>query len=313
MADVTADYLALRRNVAAVRLPRQVIRVFGADAVRFLDGQLSQDVAALHPGEHAWSLLLEPQGKVIAWLRLWGRHGGDEVLMDVAAGAGQAVLDRLNRFRLRVDAELELLDWECVALRGPGSSAVEVRAELRADVDWAGLSGRRPARPRGPPARGAPPRRARRPTRPCASRPAGQRRAARSPGSPSRASSPPRSAAGSSTPPPASPRGATPARNSWPGSTRVATTRRGACVGSSSARTCCRRSARWSWPRSATAGRSPAWASRSTSERRSPSAFVHRSVEPGAEVTLRWEGLDGEPVEAAAHVRELPLVGTTVE
>ena len=63
---MTADYLALKRSVAAVRVPRDVIRVFGADAVSFLQGQISQDVANLQPGESRLALILEPQGKVDA-------------------------------------------------------------------------------------------------------------------------------------------------------------------------------------------------------------------------------------------------------
>ncbi len=144
MTDVTADYLALRRDVAAVHSTTEVIRAFGPESANFLQGQLSADVAALGPGEWAWSLLLEPQGKLVAWVRVWGRPGDDEVLMDVGGGAGQAVLDRLNRFRLRVRTELELLRWECVSLRGPNCPApadVEVRSELRAAVDWPGVGG----------------------------------------------------------------------------------------------------------------------------------------------------------------------------
>jgi folate-binding protein YgfZ len=144
MTDVTADYLALRRDVAAVRVPCEVVRAFGPDSSTFLQGQLSADVAGLRAGEWARSLLLDPQGKLVAWIRVWGRPGGDEVLIDVGDGAGQAVLDRLNRFRLRVRTELELLRWECVALRGPNCPApdqVDVTAELRAPVDWPGVPG----------------------------------------------------------------------------------------------------------------------------------------------------------------------------
>lgn len=144
MTDVTADYLALKRSVAAVRVPRQVIRAFGSDATSFLQGQISQDIATLAPGESTWALILEPQGKVDAWVRVWGRRGDDEILMDVDGGAGQAVLDRLNRFRLRVKVELELLDWECVALRGPDCPALDsdvLSAELKGEVFWAGVRG----------------------------------------------------------------------------------------------------------------------------------------------------------------------------
>jgi tRNA-modifying protein YgfZ len=144
MTDVTADYLALRRDVAAVRLPRTVIRAFGADSIEFLQGQLSQDLSGLAAGESRWSLLLDPQGKVVAWVRVWGRQVDDEVLMDVESAAAGAVIERLNRFRFRVATEFELLDWDCVAVRGPACPApedIDVRSELRAEVGWPGRRG----------------------------------------------------------------------------------------------------------------------------------------------------------------------------
>ncbi len=144
MTDVTADYLALKRSVAAVQLPKDVIRAFGADAVTFLQGQISQDIANLQPGESRWALILEPQGKVDAWVRVWGGSQSDEILIDCDAGSGQLVIDRLNRFRMRVKVELELLDWQCIALRGPECPAVdspELIAELKGTVSWAGVAG----------------------------------------------------------------------------------------------------------------------------------------------------------------------------
>jgi folate-binding protein YgfZ len=144
MTDVTADYLALRREAAAVRVPWEVVRVFGPDSATFLQGQLSADVVGLAPGEWRRSLLLDPQGKLVAWVRVWGGHSDAEMLIDVGDGAGQSVLDRLNRFRLRVRTELELLRWECVAVRGPATPApadLDVRSELRATVDWPGVPG----------------------------------------------------------------------------------------------------------------------------------------------------------------------------
>jgi folate-binding protein YgfZ len=141
--DVTADYLALRREVAAVELHRDVIAVTGDDAVTYLQGQLSADVAALAVGGHTWSLLLEPQGKVDAWLRVW-RTAQDELVLDVDGGWGERTLARLNRFKLRVHAELSVRDWSCVALRGPAVGAVDTSrsgAELVGDVDWRGLPG----------------------------------------------------------------------------------------------------------------------------------------------------------------------------
>jgi folate-binding protein YgfZ len=144
MTDTTADYLALKRSVAAVRMPRDVIRAFGPDVVSFLQGQISQDVTGLKQGESRWALILEPQGKVDAWVRIWGRSDKDEILIDCDSGSGQLVIDRLNRFRMRVKVELELLDWQYIALRGPDcpdADSPELVAELKATVIWGGVAG----------------------------------------------------------------------------------------------------------------------------------------------------------------------------
>jgi folate-binding protein YgfZ len=141
--DVTDGYLALRRGVGAFRMARDVLAVRGADAVTFLQGQLSADVAALPIGGSTWSLVLQPQGRIDAWIRVT-RTAEDEVLVDVDGGAGDAVVARLERFKLRVDAEIERLDRECVALRGPEVDEVDTAtasAELVLPVDWRGLPG----------------------------------------------------------------------------------------------------------------------------------------------------------------------------
>ena len=125
-------YDHLVADVAAVELPRDVLRVSGPDAISYLQGQLSQDVAALAEGTSAWSLVLQPQGKVDAWLRVT-RVSADEVILDLDAGYGEALVARLTRFKLRVKADIASLDWRCVALRGPaaathGSGALEAAA-----------------------------------------------------------------------------------------------------------------------------------------------------------------------------------------
>jgi tRNA-modifying protein YgfZ len=119
---VAADYEVLRRGVGALSLPRDVLRVSGPDAVTYLQGQLSQDVAALDVGQSADSLILTPQGKLDALVRVT-RTGDDELVLDVDGGFGEAVAARLARFKLRVKVVIEPLAWQCVALRGPGAAA----------------------------------------------------------------------------------------------------------------------------------------------------------------------------------------------
>ncbi|HEX2065116.1 MAG TPA: glycine cleavage T C-terminal barrel domain-containing protein [Acidimicrobiales bacterium] len=140
--DLTGDYIALRQEVGAVWLPRDFLRVRGPDAVSFLQGQLSQDVAALEVGSAVDSLLLQPQGKVDALVRVT-RTGEDEMVVDVDGGFGEAVQSRLQRFKLRVKAELEPLPWKCLALRGPRAHEVDVDGGggLLLSNDWPGLPG----------------------------------------------------------------------------------------------------------------------------------------------------------------------------
>ncbi len=134
-----ADYAALRDDVGAIELRRDVVRAAGPDTVAFLQGQLSQDVD-LAMGASAWAFLLQPQGKVVALLRVT-RRGDDEYLLDTDGGFGPAVLERLQRYKLRVKCDLEALDWRCVALRGPRSAEVaghSVQATEAGAVEHAG-------------------------------------------------------------------------------------------------------------------------------------------------------------------------------
>jgi folate-binding protein YgfZ len=117
------DAVALREEVGAFALPRDFVRASGPDTVSFLQGQLSQDVNALVVGDSAFSLLLQPQGKMEALLRLT-RVADDEVVLDTDAGWGAAVLERLDRFMLRTRCQLEALDWRCVAVRGPAAGGL---------------------------------------------------------------------------------------------------------------------------------------------------------------------------------------------
>jgi folate-binding protein YgfZ len=136
-----AELPDLRTSLGAASIQRDVVRVHGPEAVDFLQGQLSQDVAALAVGESAPSLLLQPTGKVDAWLRVT-RLGDDDVLLDVAAGFGDAVHARLRRFKLRTKAELEPGAWSGLALRGPGASEVEVpRGAMALAAGWPGVDG----------------------------------------------------------------------------------------------------------------------------------------------------------------------------
>ena len=86
----------------------ELIKVSGPQAVTFLQGQLSQDVAGLNVGETSPSFLLEPTGKVTAWLQV-RRTAEDAVELIVDDGSGDAVVTRLQRFKMRTKADIEHL------------------------------------------------------------------------------------------------------------------------------------------------------------------------------------------------------------
>lgn len=120
--ELGAGYEALRHGCGAYRLERDVLRLSGPESVAYLQGQCSQDVAGLAVGGSTDALLLEPDGKLSALVRVV-RTADDGYLVDVDAGYGDAVAARLARFKLRSKVDIELLDWPCVALRGPGAPA----------------------------------------------------------------------------------------------------------------------------------------------------------------------------------------------
>ena len=121
-------------------LQRDIVRVAGPEAVAFLQGQLSQEVARLAVGQSAFTFLLEPQGKVCAWGRIT-RTDDDAILFDVDRGFADAVIARLTRFKLRTKADIQRLDWEVVAFRGEGGGSINVTAPVIASFDWPGLAG----------------------------------------------------------------------------------------------------------------------------------------------------------------------------
>lgn len=104
--------------VVVAEIRRDVVTLTGPDTVTYLQGQLSQDVAALPVGGTAPSFVLQPQGKVDTWVRVH-RAGDEEVRLDVDAGAGEALVARLTRFKLRTRTDLELAtEVPTVAVRG---------------------------------------------------------------------------------------------------------------------------------------------------------------------------------------------------
>ena len=105
--DVAAELAALMHGTACVEETRDLILAAGADTTRFLHGQVTQNVEAITASSTAWSLLLQPNGRLIALLRLH-RLDDETVLIDVQTGYGAAVHAALSRFLIRTKCLLTL-------------------------------------------------------------------------------------------------------------------------------------------------------------------------------------------------------------
>lgn len=123
----------------AVRRPRDVVAVVGPDARTYLQGQLSQDVEALEVGGSAETFLLQPAGKVDAWMRV-SRLADDHFLLDVEEGFGPQVVARLTRFLLRTDCTVQEAQWDLVTVIDAEASAFSPPVGgLALAVEWPGL------------------------------------------------------------------------------------------------------------------------------------------------------------------------------
>jgi folate-binding protein YgfZ len=147
-SDADGAVVDLGRELRATVLDRDVVRVGGPEAITYLQGQLSQDVEAMAPGDVAWSFVLQPTGKVDAWVRVV-RAAEDEVVLDLDGGHGDLLVTRLRRFLLRTKADIDPVDWPAVALRGPGAEDAApaaaggegTTADLIVPAGWPGIEG----------------------------------------------------------------------------------------------------------------------------------------------------------------------------
>jgi tRNA-modifying protein YgfZ len=100
------------------------LRVRGADALAFLQGQLSNDVTRLAPQRSLLAGYHNAQGRVIALLRLV-QLAGDDVLAIVPRELAATVVQRLTRFILRAKVQLadESAHWPISGLAAAGAPA----------------------------------------------------------------------------------------------------------------------------------------------------------------------------------------------
>ncbi len=97
----------MKNSLYWISVERDVITVTGSDAKTYLHSQLSQDIASMKPGDVRMSLLLQPTGKVVSLLRVTCA-AADRFVLDCDLGFGESTVARLSRFKIRVNADIDL-------------------------------------------------------------------------------------------------------------------------------------------------------------------------------------------------------------
>jgi folate-binding protein YgfZ len=101
-----------------------ILRFRGADTLRFLQGQLSNDVERLRTHPALFAGLHDPQGRVLALLRLFAIDD-DHVLAVLPRELLPGVQERLARVVLRAKVRIDVADpeWRAYGLCGPDAEA----------------------------------------------------------------------------------------------------------------------------------------------------------------------------------------------
>jgi len=123
--EIDAQYRVLREAAGALERPdRRSFLVAGAEAAEYLQGQLTQDVEALAPGEGRYSALLDRKGHMQGDMRVLRTE--DALRLDTEAVAGDAILRHLTMYKIGRDVTIEETTGELTVISVVGPAAAEV-------------------------------------------------------------------------------------------------------------------------------------------------------------------------------------------
>jgi tRNA-modifying protein YgfZ len=123
------DYEAMRAGCGLLdRSERGKLALSGPDAVEFLNGQITNELLGLEPGQGRYAAFLTHKGKMLGDLRVLVVAGeeAEELLLDTERAALQSLFDMIRRFKVGFDVELHKRTLQCglLSLIGPDSDRV---------------------------------------------------------------------------------------------------------------------------------------------------------------------------------------------
>ncbi len=134
--EMSALAASVQTTVLAPLPELGVVCVSGADAVPFLQSQLTNDVSRLAPGKVQLSGYCTPKGRLLATFHQWRTDEG--VFMRMPRDVIGSVVKRLSMFVLRAKAKVtDVSDaWATYALLGEGTDALQDAGLPSPDAPW---------------------------------------------------------------------------------------------------------------------------------------------------------------------------------
>lgn len=121
------------------RSERGKLALSGHGAIEFLNGQMTNELLDLRPGEGRYAAFLTPKGKMLGDVRILAVGGSadeattpSELLLDTERASLQALFDMIRRFKVGYEVELHkrTLERGLLSLIGPESERVAGTEEL---------------------------------------------------------------------------------------------------------------------------------------------------------------------------------------
>jgi tRNA-modifying protein YgfZ len=125
--ELDAQYRQLREECGLLdREGRGLLIVGGAEAAEYLQGQLTNDIEAIEPGEGAYAALLDRKGHMQADMRVLRPGEGPELWLDLEPEGLAAASRHLQMYKIGREVEVTDADTEHALLSLIGPRAVEV-------------------------------------------------------------------------------------------------------------------------------------------------------------------------------------------
>ena len=137
MTVAISDYERLKEDAGLVdRSDRGKLHLTGAEAAEYLQGQVTNDVEALAPGQGCYATLLTHKGKVVADMRVL--RGPDWLVIDTEAHALAALARNVDMYSIGRDVQLRDVTGEraVLSLVGPRARAALDVAPLDEEHAW---------------------------------------------------------------------------------------------------------------------------------------------------------------------------------